>query len=456
MVSAQSLSMRSATALSIFLHLLVALLIVGWTFWRPFQPAERRFEEVEIIDTETFEALVAQSQAGADGDDVADAPSADQEAAPEAVAEPEVEDAPATPDAVVDEPEVEEPAVEEVIEETPAPPPPVPEPAVQPDNLPDPVFDPRDTSPAQPLSQAEEADRSGIAEPESEGQEQAQDTTNIPAPPARDAAQLREIAEESSTPSVNEAQAEVVVTESDDAQTDAEEQDAAEIDATDSIQPEADAQAPLTASPELAIAPPSRPATLAEAPLPQEAQTAETPTPSEAPAAADNAVADTETAAQTDNADTAESAAVETPADGAEAENSSGTNDADEIDDLLNSVLEADQGTQSGGRGLSRVEEAALTQKIHNNWVKTPLVDKDNLRDLVITVRFNTDRFGNLVDDVRMIYPLNPTPDHWIAFQTARRAILDSMPLEMPPDIDPSGVIWTINFDPSIQTRRVN
>ncbi len=425
MVSFESadMGMSRSALLSILLHALVFMVIFLVSWWRPFTPSDLVFDQVEIIDSDAFDALVDQAQSGSEGEDAQDAPAQAQTEtpAPEEVAPSEA-------------------PTETEAEPTPPPAPLAPpEPAPQPDDLPEPVFQPQDTQPQeqltpQPLPQADEADRTGLADPESEGREQVDQITTLTAPPPRDATELRQIAEEAQDDPRLDRQEEITVADGEREEEQVEAQAEQNRDATTSIEPEASRDAPLSAAPEVALAPPSRPSNhsniadqiesnQAAAEVASDTQSTDAPAVNGAEAAQNNA------------------GAAEAAVDGASLDT--------EIDELLESVLEEQTGNQSSGRGITPEEQASITRYIHEQWVKSTIIDKDNYERLVVSVGFHTDARGNLIGDVDLILPRNPSNDQLVAFQAARRAVINSMPLPMPPDIDPQGVIWTITFDPA-------
>lgn len=124
-------------------------------------------------------------------------------------------------------------------------------------------------------------------------------------------------------------------------------------------------------------------------------------------------------------------------------------------DAILQDIGETPQSPTSS-RDLSRIETNAIIQKIAKNWSISTIADKPNLDQLIVKVRFVVDSEGNMANPVILLEPQDPSEDQKAAFRAADRAIRNSLPLDLPAEVDPSGVKWTLTFDPTAQTVGIN
>lgn len=533
--------LRRSTALSFFLHGSALVAILAFGYLQPYEPPKIEFKKVEVIDSASFDALLAKGDKGKTAlpgeaqakmaeapatrpeltpamaeeakpapvepvEDVAPEPApAPKEIAPDPVPEPEPA---AEPEPVKSEPVPEPepaPAPEPVKAEKPAPPEPAPSPP--------------------PVAAMPPSDTPGIADPNSKGLERAKEATNQDSPTPRAAAELREIAESSDRlgdPKREEVEDRAL--EPSDIPALTKEEPKTETNATNAIRPEASEDAPLSAAPratrsiaevQAEEAEARRLQILEEARIAREEAEREAARQkeaarleaerleaerkaAEAEAArieaerkeaerkeaerleAERLAAERKAAAEAEEKRKAEEAAAEAEAliAKAEAERLASEKAAKEaaqkaaalkaqenaeVAALLGTITSGDGSARDGnagngggfedghseGRALSRLELGAITQKITSNWNKSTLIDKDDYTRLVIVVGFRTDASGELAGAINLVTPSAPDADFRIAFEAAKRAIIASMPLEMPDDIDPEGISWKLRFDPA-------
>ncbi|HEU0222531.1 MAG TPA: hypothetical protein VFR34_10040 [Paracoccaceae bacterium] len=102
------------------------------------------------------------------------------------------------------------------------------------------------------------------------------------------------------------------------------------------------------------------------------------------------------------------------------------------------------------GPPLTAVEKDGIRLKVKQNWNVVNIQGRPDFRDLIVTVRFELDREGNVVGKaVEPVTPANPTGPLRLAFDLARRAVLKSEPFQMPPEKFAQWRLVEITFNPS-------
>lgn len=106
-------------------------------------------------------------------------------------------------------------------------------------------------------------------------------------------------------------------------------------------------------------------------------------------------------------------------------------------------------GTRLGG-DFSSGEKRAVGAFIDPFWNKSILTGKANYEDLVVIVRVRLAADGRLLGGVEPVSPANPSGDFSVAFQAARRAVIQAANagLPLPSDKFRDGDFLEIRFDP--------
>ncbi len=465
---------RQSTLLSIIGHIVLAAVILLWGMAWPFKPREIQIDTVEIIDNASFEALVAQAN-------IAQSDAIEPEPTPSPLTAENI--APAD-DVVTDDnvvPVSEEPVEIEIIQAQPAEPvAPTPPPAPVVPSIGDAAPRTAIAPPARPVpGQVQQAENTQVDEI-TELVETIVEQPAVTPPPRRDEtgdaieAVLGELGGDqniskpvTSAPNTAATPPARVATSLNTADVETIAPDVT-LDTGTATEAVVESDNTPTPSPDVAATAPAAPIVSAP-PVPPARNAASLNIVESSPVVQGESVDDLVAQVVADTVEEESAVAPEptpapsTPEISGSAPRSapvppartSSLNVVQNAPDTASEILAQLDGssTQSNqGRALSRIETGSIIQQIARNWSIAPIADKSNLIELVVVVGFSVDSSGALNSPIELLDPSNPNGDQIAAFQTAERAILNTVPLNLPSDVDPNGVKWTLTFDPSTQS----
>ncbi len=131
--------------------------------------------------------------------------------------------------------------------------------------------------------------------------------------------------------------------------------------------------------------------------------------------------------------------------------------DRQKEDDAILDALLAEQAEQAAAAAaqqpvvteLTGIEKAAIGDVVSGFWNKGLITGQPEYEQYVVRVAVNVDRFGAIEGEVRPVEPADPTGVFRIAFDAARRAILQAGTIPLPSGVYPDGVELILRFDPA-------
>ncbi len=101
------------------------------------------------------------------------------------------------------------------------------------------------------------------------------------------------------------------------------------------------------------------------------------------------------------------------------------------------------------GSDMSRSEKFSISGQIEKKWNIASFEGRPNWETLVVIVEVQLTQAGKVISKVKPVEPKAPSGDFKVAFQAARRAILQGQPYNLPTDKFRDGDWLRIRFNPA-------
>ena len=100
---------------------------------------------------------------------------------------------------------------------------------------------------------------------------------------------------------------------------------------------------------------------------------------------------------------------------------------------------------------LSGAQRQGIIDAVARNWNKSLVIGKENYEQLVIVLEVSVAPNGLIIKgSVKPVEPANPTGDFIVAYDAARRSVLQAEVIPLPAGQYPDGVRLELTFDPAL------